>query len=275
VPSAKRKTYFCFGAGALGIAAIFYSSPATANALDACPSAYGALAAHEKEGAELLEWPAQVALRRDRDQFDSLDSLGYSYSNATDASAYQKLAAQQNARLSGEEKETLAKYSQMSGSFHEQLNKDLARLKFSEKNDPAELQRQLASLKIPNARKKQIQLLLSAFDKGMLLPKGLILFRGIGPGSSLAFGAAGSTVRWNRLTSSSMDPETARYFLNEGRGDRSFLLVIEVEKPVKALLSENPKEMEFVLPPGTRFEVVRKKFLQADNVSIVRLKTAP
>ena len=82
-------------------------------------------------------------------------------------------------------------------------------------------------------------------------------------------------MQWNRLTSTSMNPETARYFTTHEGIDSGILMVIEIASPVKALLSKNPKEMEFLLAPDTTFTVISKKRIRSANILIVHLKANP
>lgn len=194
----------------------------------------------------LLQWDGQVSLKKNFESLKHIDDLSYSYTSKQDAALYTQLAEAFQNRLNSAEKEELAAYTEMSGSYHEKLNRDLSR-------------------KTPKISKKTA-VFLNIFKNGVILPEGLILFRGIGPGANVQFGSKGKKSSWSRLTSTSMDPETARYFANDGP---STMMVIEVAEAIPAMMSNNPKEMEFILPPNTRFEVLSKKHFRSEEVSVV------
>lgn len=211
----------------------------------------------EQVEVSLLTWDGQLEARKYRDEFNTLDGLSYTYTTAKDAENYVTLSSTFYARLSKAEVEMLETYTNMSGQKHEHLNSDIAKKE---------------SLK--GIKAKRVNALLAAFDKGVYLPEGLLLFRGIG-GNPIEIPAAGKTMQWNRLTSTSMDPETARYFTTHEGIDSGILMVIEIASPVKALLSKNPKEMEFLLAPDTTFTVISKKRIRSENILIVHLKAHP
>lgn len=195
--------------------------------------------------ASLYHYDAQVALRKDFGDLNHIDDLGYSYSTAKDREQYVHLAESFRSRLSKEELAELKNYTALSGSYHERLNQSFA--KGSQKDSLVSIYK-------------------SMFSKGVTLPSGFILFRGIGPGAQLTIPSQGKFITWKRLTSTSMDPETARYFTN---GGKATMLVIETAEPIQSILATSPKEMEFILPPNTQFEVLKKKYFSAEGVSVV------
>lgn len=211
----------------------------------------------EQAEVSLLQWEGQIELRKYRHEFNTLDGLSYSYTTAKDTINYEALSSALHSRLSKAETEMLTTYTTMSGYTHGILNSYIA------KKDT-----------LKGTKAKRVNTLLAAFDKGVYLPEGLLLFRGIA-GNPFDIPAAGKTMQWDRLTSTSMNPDTARYFTTEGEADQGILFVIEIGSPVKALLSKNPLEMEFLLPPDTTFTVISKKRIRPENILIVHLKANP
>lgn len=218
---------------------------------------------------DLLGWDVQILLRKDQDNFKSPDDLSYSYSKQGDAIKYRELSSRLAARLSPGEARALEDYTAMSGSKHEQLNLILAKMNFKSNLEIESYKAQLEKIKVSRRHQTSILNLLSAFEKGVTLPKGLLLFRGIGPGASLS----GKIIRSDRLTSTSMDPETARFFTQEGN-EKTYLLVIKLTGPVKALMAKDAREMEFLLPPGLRYEVTGRKYDSKSKISVLQVNVS-
>lgn len=246
---------FAFRSHGLAMLSAAFLLPSSA--LASAPQCLDIFSQTEQAEVSLLNWEGQLEARKYRNEFNTLDGLSYTYTTAKDAENYVALSSTFYARLSKAEVEMLETYTNMSGQKHEYLNSDIAKKE---------------SLKGIKARR--VNALLGAFDKGVYLPEGLLLFRGIG-GNPINIPAAGKTMHWSRLTSTSMDPQTARYFTTHEGIDSGILMVIEIASPVKALLSKNPKEMEFLLAPGTAFTVISKKRIRSENILIVHLKANP
>lgn len=229
--------------------------PTDSKAAPSCKSLFK-LSIDLSENTTLLDWDGQIDLRRDRADFKSLSGFSYSYTTKNDAIKYLELSEKIFSNLDSAEKKAIDFYTQMSGSEHAKIN-----LSMNEKYS------------FLNSKNKEnlVKNLISAFNKGVFLPKGLLLFRGIG--SEIELNQVGKSVIWNRFTSTSMDPEIARYFVDQNQNENhKYILILEIAESVPALLSKNPKEMEFLLPPGLRYQIVSKKLSRTENITVVHAK---
>ncbi|UYL07886.1 hypothetical protein B9G69_012600 [Bdellovibrio sp. SKB1291214] len=209
----------------------------------------------------LLQWDAQTALRKDFSKFTDLELLGFTYSSDKDALSYKSLADEYYAKLSSLEKSVLSDYTELSGREYEKMNANISKFLNNQ------------SLKKKDA--VAVQNLLGAFDKGLTLPQGFILFRGIDASSGIKFGKVGTMMKWDRLTSTSVNPEVARYFANDYNMERTYILVLEVAEPVRAIVAKDATEMEFIFAPRTRFQVVSRHIDRSENIQIIHLKVYP
>jgi hypothetical protein len=240
----------------LTFAAILWSQPTFA-----APTCAAIFAQTPEAQTSLLSWDAQQGLRRDLPKFTDLDLLGYTYSSDKDTLSYKAASADIYGKMSTQEKSALSDYTSLSGRDYEKMNLNISKY--------------LNREELKKKDTKAVENLLSAFDHGVVVPAGFLLFRGIDSAANLRFGKVGSVMKWDRLTSTSVNPETARYFANNDNFERTRILVIEVAEPIKAILSKDPTEMEFILPPRTRFEVVSKHLDRSENIQIIHMKAYP
>lgn len=222
------------------------------------------------QALKLGEWQGQAQVHKDMESLTSADPLFYSYSTKNDRNLYNTLKDAVYRNLSDAQVESLRTYSTLTGHYHEQLSKAIEGLQISQPLHEVPWADAIKSLKGSAAVKADVKNILSAFSQGVLLPQNTILFRGIPSYADMSLPRAGRTLMWSRLTSTSMDPESAFYF---AKGERPIMFVIDVKHPVVALVAATNKEMEFILPPGTKFLVKKNILDRANDVRIVHLET--
>lgn len=215
------------------------------------------------DGSKLLNLDSQVKLRQllKSDKLLAMDELYFSWTSKKDVDFYNKISATYLDRQSADLQGTIGKWASFQSPYSA-VNNFLREFVPPEEPLPTRLPRGAASNFSPTVL-DWAQKMESAFLKPLLLPEGLLLFRGLQMNTKEV---PRTGQKWNQpsFVSTSLDPEVAKNFASYeiGRpsvGEEQVIIVLQIaEGGVRALPTHNWKETELILPRGLEFRIIKR-----------------
>lgn len=215
------------------------------------------------DGSKLLNLDSQVKLRQllESDKLLAMDQLYISWTSKRDVDFYKKISDTYSGRQSPDLQATIGKWASFQSPYSA-VNDFLREFVPPGEPLPNRLPRGAASNFSPTVL-EWAQKMESAFSKPLLLPEGLLLFRGLQMNTK-EIPRTGQ--KWNQpsFVSTSLDPEVAKNFASYeiGRpsvGEEQVIIVLQVgEGGVRAIPTNNWKEAELILPRGLEFRVNKR-----------------